>query len=50
LRGFEKCRRDAVFAHKRVADRLVIDDPFLQNAQGSEAGGVGFDLAELSGI
>jgi hypothetical protein len=29
---------------------LVIDDPFLQNAQGSEAGGVGFDLAELSGI
>ena len=37
------------FVHKRVADRLVIDDPFLRNAQGCEAGGVGFDFSELGG-
>jgi hypothetical protein len=36
--------------NKRVADRLVIDDAFLRDAQGSEAGGVGFDFAELGGI
>ena len=38
------------FAHKRVADRLVINDAFLWDAQSGEAGGVGFNLAELGGV
>lgn len=37
------------FADEGVADGLVIDDAFLGNAQGGEAGGVGFDLVELGG-
>lgn len=37
------------FADKGVADGLVIDDAFLGNAQCGEAGGVGFDFAELGG-
>ena len=29
---------------------MVIDDAFLRDAEGGEAGGVGFDLAELGGV
>jgi len=35
------------FANEGVTDRLVIDDAFLWNAQCCEAGGMGFDFAEL---
>jgi hypothetical protein len=38
------------FANEGVTDRLVIDDAFLWNAQCCEAGGMGFDFAELGGI
>ena len=37
-------------ADEGVADGLVIDDAFLRDAEGGEAGGVGFDLAELGGV
>ncbi len=35
---------------ERVADGLVIDDAFLRDAEGGEAGGMGFDLADLGGV
>ena len=33
-----------------VADRWVIDNAFLWNTEGSESGGVGFDLSKLAGV
>ena len=37
-------------ADESVADGLIIDDAFLRDAEGGEAGGVGFDFAELGGV
>ncbi|MEN9468683.1 MAG: hypothetical protein RL630_416 [Verrucomicrobiota bacterium] len=35
---------------ERVADGFIINDAFLWDAEGCEAGGVGFDLVELGGV
>jgi hypothetical protein len=45
--GLENAAEALDFVNKGVADGLVIDDAFLRNAQRGEAGGMGFDFAEL---
>ena len=48
--GLEGAAEALDLANEGVADGLVIDDAFLWNAQCCEAGGMGFDFAELGGI
>ncbi len=48
--GLENSAEALDLANEGVAYGLVIDDPFVWNAQCCEAGGVGFDFAELGGI
>ncbi len=48
--GLENAAEALDFEDEGVADGLVVDDAFLWNAQSGEAGGVGFDFAELRGI